>query len=207
MWYNSFFVFCFFARRPVQNDIELSSVPSEGSTEDTTEQESESLTVSIKDDSNGSNVADNEDVNSLIPTATDHSPTNNADKIEQQTSEKAAKDSKQSRRKSSFVLNLIEGRRDSVTLQYAKLPRSLVKWRKREELKSITESDMREEEEGEENEEDKVMMEDESSGDTDRLLLSRRNRCCSKAWWLKKLRNVKLSVWKSLKNMKFFFKY
>ena len=101
-------------------------------------------------------------------------------------------------RKPSFVLSVIQGRRNTATLQYVKLPRSVLlgKRKRRERM----EAQIEEEEEE---------CEGERGGDKEQLLSEdhkTKARICSKTWWSRKGRTVKASALLSLRNIKFFFK-
>ncbi len=90
-----------------------------------------------------------------------------------------------SRRKSSFVLSVIEGRRSSATLQYVKLRR----WSSNRFGGN-----------------DNTLVEHDED-DTEQLPFDRTSSMCSRAWWMNKMKNAKMSSLKSFKTLKLLFRW
>ena len=165
----------------LSNDIVLDDQQPNSTTEEDVNDEEEQESISEEGTSNGGPILNN----------SDHQLSLNGDDTDVKPS---------SRRKSSFVLSIIQGRRDTATLQFVKAHRSfLKKWQRTSKNDTVTEVEEGDEETSSHTEED-----------TEQLLLAtessshRETRVCSKTWWIRKFRNTKVSIRKSLKNLKFF---
>ena len=102
-------------------------------------------------------------------------------------------------RKTSFVLSLIQGRRNTATLQYVKLPRYMLSKRKNNRRKWKQEPSSNELEEQEETSSNQDLILSDEDDDV-------KIKSFSKSWFYMKKRNFKNSVFKSLKNLKMFLK-
>ena len=104
-------------------------------------------------------------------------------------------------RKTSFVLSLIQGRRNTATLQYVKLPRRryMLSERKNNRRKWKQERSSNELEEQEETSSNQDLILSDEDDDV-------KIKSFSKSWFYRKKRNFKSSVLKSLKNLKMLLK-
>ena len=150
------------------------------------EQDNESTTNdSITNNSNG-------DLSPLLEDEHDSTSNNSNEEQKPDYEESNRRSSVNLKRKLSFILTLIPGRRESVTLQYAKIPRSLT--RKKDGSVPLNNNDQEEE----------TL---ETDNDTEELLSTEKQSLCSRAWWRKRLKSIKASIVKSLRNLKLFFWY
>ena len=134
---------------------------------------------------------------------------------------------KQKRR--SFVLSIIPGRRDSVSLQFIKIPRVIMKKNKskkrqytlqdHEDIKeeSLINQDDDDEERLIDQDDDQERLIDQDNdqerlidqdNDQERLIDQDELKTtkCTKAWFVKKLISFRIGLKKAFKNLKFFFK-
>lgn len=95
------------------------------------------------------------------------------------------------RRKSSYVLSIVPGRKHSASLQYAKVHRSVLNRMRNGQTELDT---VRDDEEGEEDT-SQLLPEEGGGGHV---------RPCTKEWWKKQVKNTKKSLIKSIKNVKLF---
>ena len=162
-------------------------VSSTNSLASTNEQDNESTTNdSITNNSNG-------DLSPLLEDEHDSTSNNSNEEQKPDYDESNRRSSVNSKRKLSFILTLIPGRRESVTLQYAKIPRSLT--RKKDGSVPLNNNDQEEE------------TLETADNDTEELLSTEKQSLCSRAWWRKRLKSIKASIVKSLRNLKLFFWY
>lgn len=104
------------------------------------------------------------------------------------------------RRKSSYVLSIVPGRRHSATLQYVKVHRSLLNMINKKNNSNFSGKKIELDTVRSRDDEDEVT----NGEDTSQLLMADTShvRICSKAWWAKRVRNTKTSFIKSMKNLK-----
>ena len=139
--------------------------------------------ISIEDsvDDDNHRLLPAEDINRETETAID-SP----DSIDSTLENGNVPNNTQSRRKSSFVLSVIEGRRTSATLQYVKLRR----WSSNRFGGN-----------------DSTTLVEDNEEDIEQLPSNRTSSRCSRAWWMNKMKNAKMSTLKSLKTLKILFRW
>ena len=141
----------------------------------------------LEDDEQFANSIDDEQVANSIDDEKDESLLEEGSNV--------SKSSVNSKRKLSFILTVIPGRRESATLQYVKIPRSLRATTSGRVVPLVNSADDNEQVE-------------ETGNDPDDLLPTEKDTAlCSGNWWKEKLKNFKASTIKSLKDLKSFLRY